>query len=229
MTGLGITMESGLLVAFGAAALAGLTGSLHCFAMCGPLACAGCAKAERNRGRAMAAYHLARVAGYVAVGALLGAFGQAAASRLALSTSGWLPWVMAGLLVATALGVFERLPLLAPAAKLLRPAAKFSATASPRVRSAVLGAVTPLLPCGLLYALYLSAAVSGSATAGAVVAGGFALAGVPALTLAQLQTGWMQRLPRAGAFVVRRVVPLAAAAMLVWRAVSGPDCPGCIG
>ena len=229
MTGLGIPADAGLLVAAGAASLAGLTGSLHCFAMCGPLACAGCAKAQQDRHRAMAAYHLARVAGYVLVGTALGAFGSAAASELAISTSGWLPWVMAGLLVATALGLFERLPMFAPAAKILRPAARLGAKASPTVRSAVLGGITPLLPCGLLYALYLSTAVSGSATAGGVVAGSFALAGVPALALAQVQTSWMQKLPRGGEFVVRRLVPLTAAAILVWRAVSGPDCPGCIG
>lgn len=229
MAGLGLPTDAGLLVAAGAAALAGLTGSLHCFSMCGPLACAGCAKATNDRSRAMSAYHLARIAGYTVMGAGLGAFGEAAASKLALSTSGWLPWAMAGLLVLTALGLFERLPSFAPTAKMMRPLVRIGAKFTPIWRSAVLGGVTPFLPCGLLYALYLSVALSGSAIAGATVAFAFAVAGTPALTLAQMQTTWLRRLPKGGEFVIRRMIPLVAAGVLVWRAMSGPDCPGCLG
>lgn len=229
MAGLGLPVGAGLGVAAGAAALAGLAGSLHCFSMCGPLACAGCAKAEQGRSKAMFAYHASRIAGYTLVGALLGAFGEAAAGTLAVSTSGWLPWAMAGLLVMTALGLFERVPSFASNVKILRPVVRLGAKSAPVARSALLGGVTPLLPCGLLYALYLSAALSGSWLAGATVAFSFALAGTPALTLAQVQTRWLARLPKGGEFVVRRVVPLVAAGVLVWRAMSGPDCPGCIG
>lgn len=215
-----------------AAAAAGLGGSLHCFAMCGPLACAGCSRANastREKRGSVALYQLGRVGSYALVGAALGGLGREAAENLAVSTSGWLPWATAALLVAAALGVFERLPAIPFLAQLLRPSLRKSAGWALPLRGLALGLVTPLIPCGLLYAVWLASAMTGSVAGGATLAAAFALGGVPALLLAQLQTAWIERLPRFATVVVRRVVPLVAAAVVVWRALSGPDCPACVG
>lgn len=212
------------------AALVGLASSVHCFAMCGPLACAGCARAgavRRERVVAIVAYQSARIAGYSLVGAILGAVGGRSARVLGLTTPDWLPWLLAGLLVASALGLVERLPQIPQFAQLTRRAGRQSAGFAPTVRAAVLGGLTPLLPCGLLYGLWATSLVAGSATGGALLAGGFALGAVPALAFAQFGSEWLRRLPSGAHLVIRRVLPLVAAAVLIWRAVMIPAAPYC--
>ncbi len=207
-----------------AALVAGLTGSLHCFVMCGPLACATMPGREQaGRGKAIAAYHSSRVLAYTLVGGGLGALGGGLANALAVSTRPVLPWLMAAALALPALGLDKRIgriPLLgSAAARVARFAAKFSST----TRAAAIGAVTPLLPCGLLYGIFIAALSSGSFVDGAVVLGAFAFGAVPALFAAQLQVGLFDRLPSRAQFVMRRVVPLAAAAVMVWRGLSTPN------
>lgn len=222
---------SGRVTLIGAlfAALVGLTSSVHCFAMCGPLACAACPRSGSlsGQGRAMATWQLSRVLAYALVGAALGAAGGRAASALEVTTPKWLPWVLAATLVASALGLTERVPRLPLFARMVRLGGRKGATLAPLGRSALLGALTPLLPCGLLYGLYATALVSGGAVNGALLAGGFALGAIPALLLAQLQAGWSRVLPAGAAFVLRRGVPLVAAGMLVWRALATRAAPLC--
>lgn len=216
--------SAALPIAAGAALLAGLTSSLHCFAMCGPLACAGCAKAQPSQRVSVAgAYQVARVGAYTLVGGALGLLGAGALAAIGGSSAlalPWLPWVMAGLLIASALGLGERTPNLPGLSQALRAANRAGARFSPRMRAAMMGGLTPLLPCGLLYGLYASTLLTGSFGRGALVAGSFALGGVPALVLAQAQTSWLHRLPKGAEFVLRRVVPVAAAAALIFRALA---------
>jgi uncharacterized protein len=49
--------------------------------------------------------------------------------------------------------------------------------------------------------------------------GAFALGGLPALLGAQLQTGFWRRQPRVATFVLKRAMPLLAAAVLIYRTV----------
>lgn len=212
------TGQTGLVLAGVGAAVAGLVGSVHCFAMCGPLACAGCVRQGGVKAGPVAAYHLARVVGYSVAGALFGGLGGVLLGGAAAAVPGWLAWVVAALLVTSALGLFERLPEIPGVGGVVRRLARRGAGIAPGARPALFGAITPLLPCGLLYGLYAATAASGSALAGATLAGAFALGAVPALLLAQFQGMWLSRLPRGAEFVVRRVVPLTAAVALVYRA-----------
>jgi sulfite exporter TauE/SafE len=90
-----------------------------------------------------------------------------------------------------------------------------------------MGALTPLLPCGLLYGVFAAALASGSFMGGALVLGAFALGGLPALLGAQLQTGLWRHRPRIATFLLQRALPLAAAALLVFRALGTPGKPSC--
>lgn len=213
-----------------AAVLAGLTTSVHCFAMCGPLACAGCARATpagHSRARVMSAYHLSRIISYTLVGALFGLLGEGAMLVFTVVAPKWLPWVLVAFLVAAALGLGEWAPRIPVMSQILRGANRVSAALSPTARAGTLGALTPLLPCGLLYALFGTALLTGSAGGGAQLAAGFALGGAPALTLAQLQTSWIRRLPASARFLIQRAIPLTAALVLAWRATSTSGCPLC--
>jgi sulfite exporter TauE/SafE len=96
-----------------------------------------------------------------------------------------------------------------------------SAALAPVARAGAIGAATPFLPCGLVYGMAFTALASGSAGRGFAVMGACALGGVPALGLAQLGAA---RVPPGWVSVARRAVPLAAACVLVWRAVTaGPS------
>jgi sulfite exporter TauE/SafE len=207
----------------------GLTGSVHCLLMCGPLACAGLpAVPGPERRRAVLAYQGARVAAYTLMGGALGALGGGVTQVLAVSTRPYLPWLMAAALVASALEVGKRLRPLPGLAHVAKSIARWGANFSWTGRAGAMGAVTPLLPCGLLYGVFAAALASGSFAGGALLLGAFALGGLPALLGAQLQAGLWKHRPKAVSFLLQRAVPLLAAAVLIYRAVgttSGQ--PGC--
>lgn len=208
-------------VGFVAAAVVGIASSLHCFFMCGPLACAGLATrgARERRWAAIAAYQAARFFSYTLVGALLGALGGTVATALTLRIRPWLPWVMVAVLVATALDLGRHLPAVPGLGRLSAKMGRLSAGLSPVWRSAAIGAFTPLLPCGLLYGILAAALLAGSFGGGALVTAGFALGSAPALLGAQAGAGLWRRLPRPAALAMQRGIPLLAAGIIAWRMV----------
>lgn len=219
-----------------AALVAGLTSSAHCALMCGPVACAASVRAEKapalvqiHRRRAVnaqawappVAYHLSRISAYGAVGAVLGLAGEGARHALA-AVAPILPWVMAGALIATALGLGKRWRVPSGLRRLALPLARKSAKLAPAARAAAIGASTPLLPCASLYPLFVAAMAAATALGGALLMSLFALGATPALALVQVHAPLVGRHPRA-AHWLRRVVPLVAAALLVWRALHAGD------
>lgn len=220
------SFTSPLVIAGASTALvAGATGSLHCALMCGPLACASL-PSERRRSAAVG-WHLGRLGGYAIVGALLGALGTAASAALTVRVTPYLPWLMAAGLIATALELGKHLRPLPGVAAISRALASLGRRTSPVTRSTLLGVATPFLPCGLLYGVFLAALASSSIWGGAVIMGAFALGAVPALVAVQAGARWTNRWPTLS-WALRKAVPLFAAGVLIWRAVTaaqrGPDC-----
>jgi hypothetical protein len=203
---------------------AGASGSLHCALMCGPLACAG---GGGSRSAALA-WHLGRLGSYSLLGAALGAFGLGALHTALSGLTPVLTWVMALGLVLSAFDLSRFLRPLPGVRTVSAWVFERSAAFAPPLRAGAIGAVTPLLPCGLVYGMALSALASGSAWRGGLVMFAFALGALPALGLAQLQLHVLRSPPRAFE-VVRRVAPLVAAAVLVWRAIAtgGGDPTSC--
>lgn len=212
-------MEPMLATAGAVSALvAGVTGSLHCALMCGPLACAGLPASAAERRRAAACWHLGRVTAYTFVGLLLGALGRGVSRGLMVSVQPVLPWVMAAGLVITALDLARHARPLPGVAAISRAFVRAGAGLRPPTRSFLLGAATPFLPCGLLYGLFLAAIATGTAWGGAAVLGAFSLGAIPVLGAAQLGAHRLALSPRVS-LLARRVVPLAAAVVLVVRAL----------
>lgn len=212
---------------FLAAAAVGIASSFHCFLMCGPLACAGLGGMTR-KSKPILAYHLGRTSAYALVGAFLGAVGGQISDALPVSLQRFFPWLMAVALVLSAFDLGKWLPAIPGLGRLVGRLGRLSAGASPVVRSASIGALTPLLPCGLLYGIYAAALASGSWMSGSLVMFGFALGSGPALLLAQGPMGLLSRLPRPVAVGIRRGLPLVAAAGLVYRAIFvTPETPSC--
>lgn len=212
-------MDSTPFVIAGASSawVAGLTGSMHCALMCGPLACATLPQGPA-RWRGAVAWQLGRLVAYTLVGLLMGMLGLSVGAALSVNVQPWLPWVMAAGLVATALDLGKHVRPLPFVSKLSGVLMRAGAKLGPSGRSLLMGAATPFLPCGLIYGLFIAAMGTGSAWGGAAIMGAFALGAVPALAAVQWGTRLAGRWPTA-ALTLRRVVPLTAAFLLIWRAV----------
>src|SRR5688572_20382934 len=90
-------MDASLLTTPLAAFAAGMATSLHCAAMCGPLACAvGCKPAN---------YHLSRLISYTLAGALLGGVGWTIRGYFDGTLSRLVPWLLAVVLVMIGFGL----------------------------------------------------------------------------------------------------------------------------
>lgn len=184
-----------------AALVAGLATSLHCTAMCGPLACA-------LRVRPIE-YHASRFASYLAAGALCGAAGSSIAALLQGSTARLVPWTFAVVLLVLGLGLEKRLP---------QP--RFLAGFLLRARlNRSLGWLTPLLPCGPLWLMLGAAALTGSWWSGALHMAAFALGTIPLPLLIQMQASRFARaIPPLAARRAQQALALVSAALLAWRA-----------
>ncbi len=218
-------VEAPLIATAAGAMVAGLSGSVHCALMCGPLACAGLPKDRAARVKAAAAWHVGRISAYALVGAALGGLGSGLAHLLSASIQPAVPWLMAAGLVATALDAGRWLKPLPAVASIARALGRWASALSPSFRAALLGAATPFLPCGLLYGVFLAVLAAGSARWGAGLMAAFAVGGTAALAATQV-TG-LAALKLSPGF--RRSLLLTAAAVLVWRAAVaasvGPDVP----
>lgn len=203
-----------------AAFAAGLVVSLHCAGMCGPLACALLpVRGERGDIRTVAtAYHLMRLAGYTALGAVAGGLGMLPLGWMSESALRWLPWGLVVFFVAMALRLDRFLPRpLAVGGWLLRLNASLRGR-SRVVAAGVMGLATPLLPCGPLYFLIALALLTGSALRGMEFMLAFGLGTVPLLWLAQMQFGWLRaRLTPRGLNWLRVALALIAALAIAWR------------
>ena len=198
----------------------GLSSGLHCAAMCGPLAAGASRVSPRSRPvvpsidlAALAGYQVARLGGYVAMGALAGALGASVASVLP-SVASALTWVLAVGCGLLAVGV--RVPGVSGWTTLVTRVAR--RVSGPRSRGLLLGALTPLLPCGLLLSTYSLAAVTAGPTRGAALVGGFAVGN--ALPLLGVQLGWTalgRHLSPVRALQARRGLWLLTALTLAWR------------
>jgi sulfite exporter TauE/SafE len=187
------------------AALMGLVGSPHCAGMCGAGCAAVASRCTPTRPeRAWAGLLLGRLAGYALAGAAVAS--AAGGLRWLGDSVAWLRPIWAALqLAALVLGLWlllrGRLPVgvQAWAERLGRP----SPAAAPvqRIRlpgeaqAAAVGLLWPAIPCGLLHAALLVAAVASGPLDGAAVMLGFALASSVGLIAGP--AFWLRLLPAA--------------------------------
>jgi sulfite exporter TauE/SafE len=193
----------------------GLASSVHCAAMCGPLVLAA-----GGGGCHVVAYHGGRAASYIVAGGVLGAVGATSGAGVLREAAPWIAFLLAFGLVLAASGLDRWLGAIPGAGRLVGGAMRRARSWPSRWRTAALGGVTPLLPCGVSWVLYGTTLLSGSALAGASTMLGFACGSAPLLSVAQMQGGRLRRLLRPErARLVARWVFLTAAALLVWRGV----------
>jgi len=213
----GITTPAGAFVA-------GLVISLHCAGMCGPIACMlAPARDDQVDPHVVATiYHVARVASYALLGALAGAAGGVPMALLGSSALRVLPWALVVFLVLMAFRLDKRLP---KPVFFLRMQCRLRQALQGRSKlrvAAVMGAATPLLPCGPLYFLIALAALSGSALRGVEFMLAFGFGTVPLLWLMQANYGLLRaRLSPVWLARFQAGLALAAALVMVWRLRAG--------
>jgi uncharacterized protein len=154
--------------------LAGLLGSVHCVAMCGPFA-ASCTRAAGGLGL----WHIGRVGAYAVLGALAGAAGHT------LPGPAWLAPLLATVVIvwfAAGLAGLVPQPSLVPAG-LSRLAASAAARPAPLAQLAF-GVANGFLPCGLVYAALSVAIATDGALNGALAMVAFGTGTIPALSAA---------------------------------------------
>lgn len=203
-----------------AAFIAGLVTSAHCVGMCGPLACSWAVSGggQRRFLQGSALYHAARLASYTLVGALAGAIGAAPLRYFQSGAGVVLPWLLVVAFAIFGLGLDAWLPkpgfLSKPVARVRSLASRLGSLA----RAGLLGAATPLLPCGPLYVMFALAMTGGSALRGSEFTFAFGLGTLPLLWLAQTQLHWLGgRVSPATMRRVQRGLAIAAALIMAWR------------
>jgi uncharacterized protein len=201
-----------------AAVVVGFSASFHCFVMCGPLACASCAAAEGPRWMRICAYQGARVLSYALVGGLLGALGAGVGLLLTVQLAQIAPWLLVVTLLASALDLGQRLPPIRGLTQFVRRAGSVAQRFPPVARAFTLGAITPLLPCGLLYGVFAASVATGTFAGGALALGAFGLGAIPALLVAQVPSRLTAGTGRVSLFA-RRALPVIAATFIAYRAL----------
>jgi sulfite exporter TauE/SafE len=193
-------MEAGMMIwpALASAALVGLAGGVHCVGMCGGIvgALAGATGQRQPAMRLHLAYSAGRILSYGLAGALAGSaggvLGWAGSAALGVRGSmvGQSIFMLAASLMLIMLGLY--LSGLAPVLRhmeslgaglwrRLQPLARPLLPAATLPRAVGLGAIWGFLPCGLVYAMLVTAMATGSPALGAAVLVAFGLGTLPNL------------------------------------------------
>jgi sulfite exporter TauE/SafE len=189
---------------------ASLLGSVHCMGMCGPfVAVVSGAKhssaahvSSTQKAMPQLAYHLGRAATYIGLGAAGGSVGAVVDFAGEAAGVVHVAALLSGVLVilwGTSL-IFPRLSLSSPLERFFGRRLSQLGTRPKVFRASMLGVLTPLLPCGWLYAFVMTAVGTGTLTGGGLVMAVFWLGTVPALVgmgaiLSRLSVRLRARLP----------------------------------
>lgn len=212
---------TGANMELGTAFLLGLVGSLHCAGMCGPLALAlpvtGGGFLSSLAGRVF--YNLGRVVTYCALGLVFGLVGQT------IALAGFQRWVsiVAGSILLLGLLFSRRLPLAGPINTLVyRLKNRMGGLLRTRSLGALglLGLLTGLLPCGLVYVACAGAAATANLASAVQFMACFGLGTFP-LMLALSMSGKLVPMPVRSKLV--KAVPVAVfvlSILLILRGLS---------
>ncbi len=170
----------------------GLTSSLHCVGMCGPIALALPVHRRSGAGKALGIvlYNLGRISVYALLGALIGSIGFAASLG---QWQNWLSVLAGGLMLAGAIGSlkwWENLPFQGIAS---RGTSFVYRNIQSRLSKGsfgsltVMGMLNGLIPCGMVYLALASALALPDAASGAAYMALFGSGTLPAM----LATGFL--------------------------------------
>lgn len=169
-----------LLGAMMAGAALGLATSVHCAAMCGPIAALSCGKNGKN----IALYQLGRIISYGLLGVLAGTLGSTIRQHISVKSAGLMATGMLG--IGLAMAAWQMWKTGKP--KLIKLGKK---DAPPLKTSALAGLGTALLPCGALWAAILVATTRNSLAEGVLLMISFAAVSGIGPVAAGFIAGWI--------------------------------------
>lgn len=220
------------ILAITGAFIAGLSGSAHCFGMCGGMAGAlgmharQVARSGTHLVATAALYQTGRIGGYALLGALFGALGMALSMSLDLNRIADVMRVASGLLLIllgvrvlfriNALALIERWG--ARVWRHVQPLAGYAARGHAFARPLLLGLVWGWLPCAMVYSMLMLAATTGDALRGSAVMLAFGVGTLPSMLTSTLAAASVQRM------LARRTSRIATGALLtsfgIWMSMS---------
>jgi hypothetical protein len=169
----------------------------------------------------MAAYQCTRLTAYAVVGALAGGLGTVTESAFSWPVAQALPWVLVLFLIVFSLRLDRWLPKPIWLSRWHSWFLSLARGMPAPLLGALLGAATPLLPCGPLYILFTVSLFTGSAVRGATLAMAFGLGTLPLLWIAQSSLArWQIRFSPARFRLAQSAVALCAAVIVAWRATA---------
>ncbi|MDZ7291566.1 MAG: sulfite exporter TauE/SafE family protein [candidate division KSB1 bacterium] len=224
------------MIEYGLIFMAGLLASVHCLGMCGPIVLAYAAAGGKAREREEAggrreewelhaAYNAGRIASYALLGALAGLAGLTLSSLDAVSEivaiAGGTIMLLAGV------SMFGLLPFSATllpqgASGFLRKLHRALLLQRTIPSKFFLGLLTPLLPCGILYAMFAKAATAGSVAGGALTMALFGAGMAPALALMGSFSSFLSLRLRQGAQHLAAATIMLLGVILILRGLHVP-------
>ena len=208
----------------------GLVSSLHCVTMCGPIIAVASApltheaRGTKGRWRSLVrwqgAYHLGRGLTYVTIGAILAWAGTTLGNLFAARTVGGLIQLGVG---AAIIGLALYCIILGKAVSAPAGNSRFGRLLRRQVTSGhglgmfSLGALTGLLPCGVLYVAFARSVAAGSVLEGAALMFAFWLGSAPLLAAVGVFSGGLLRLSGRYVTVVLAAVMLTTGGWLLYK------------
>lgn len=171
-------------------------------------------------------YHSARVISFTIFGIIAGFLGLSVINILKFPLFKVFPWILIAFFVIFGLGWDKLIPKIPYAKKIFGKLAEKIVGINKPFAAAILGLMTPFLPCGPLYMILWVALSSGSPLFGAEIAFAFAIGTVPLMFLigSQYNKRRYQFSPRL-VFNTQRIIAFACAAILLWRVLKGNGSP----
>jgi sulfite exporter TauE/SafE len=222
--------------------LAGFFGSMHCVGMCGPIVLSYSARGLEGSPSLSASlsahltYNAGRVLSYSLLGGILG--GLHAGIAVLQDVGFWFSLVAGVLMTLMGLSLLRLLPTFSPSPTISfdRITKNFLFQAYRALYSTLisqkgleskfyLGMFTPLLPCGLLYAMFIKAASAATVTGGALTMFCFGLGIVPALVVTGFTSTYFGNRLRLLGDKVGAAMVLIMGIVLIVRALGVPS-PG---
>lgn len=202
------------------ALLLGLTGSLHCIGMCGPIAMMIQGKNRNQLILNRVLYNLGRTVTYVTMGIVVGFFGKI------IQWGGWQGKfsIALGLLIFVVLLIpaIQRLFLPSLSHLVLKLKNAFTSQLQSRgpFSSTITGMLNGFLPCGLVYAALAVALIQNSPWESAVVMALFGLGTLPMLLVAAYSWQALKSAIPFSSAKLQTAMLVIVAVVMIWRGVS---------
>jgi sulfite exporter TauE/SafE len=197
----------------------GLTGSLHCVGMCGPIALLIHGSNRRQLIINRVAYHLGRTATYMMFGLIMGLMGKI------FQFGGWQSYLSVGggliILLFLVMPVFQsKIPVLSTLVVKLKSLLGKHLRSEKIYSNVLTGMLNGFLPCGLVYSALVLALVQPSLEYSVLAMAFFGLATIPALFIFTGSAKLIQQVLPISINSLQRITLVVVAVLMIWRGVA---------